>query len=425
MFSYNEARKYIKEAMKKGSVLGLYNMHTLLDKMDNPQNKINIIHVAGTNGKGSTIAYLDSILQTASYKVGKYISPSVFSYREIMQINSENISKDEFAEILFYVSEIVKDNNIGATAFEIETAAAFEYFMRNSCDVAIIETGLGGRLDATNVIKKPLMCMITSISLDHTDVLGETIREIAGEKAGIIMEDTCVVMHNQSEEVMSVVREAAREKNSELFVTGKPYDVVFGKEITSFSYDDERYDTAMKGVFQIENAIAAIEAARILNEISTLNITGRHIYEGVKAAVWKGRFEKIAANPEVYIDGAHNPDAVGKMLRTIDENLKGEKIIFIMGVFADKDYRQSVKMCANYADMIFTITPDNKRALDGKILAEEISKYNKNVEYADSIELAVKKAHKSAREKDATIICFGSLSYLGKVRKVVNDDNRK
>ena len=268
--NYIEARQYIDEAMTLGSVLGLSNIRELLNRIDNPQDKIKIIHVAGTNGKGSTIAYLNSIFMEAGYKVGRYISPAVFSYRERMQINGVNVREEEFASILsdvkVHIDKMLEDGMAHPTAFEIETAIAYEFFYRNNCDVAIIETGLGGLEDATNVIKSPIACVITDISLDHTGFLGNTLEEIATQKGGIIMENSKVVLSNQLNEVKTVIQKITSKMNGELYITGNGKDIVYDKGMTSFTYDEERYDTCMLGTYQIRNAINAIETARILAE---------------------------------------------------------------------------------------------------------------------------------------------------------------
>ena len=420
--NYIEARQYIDEAMTLGSVLGLSNIRELLKRINNPQDKIKIIHVAGTNGKGSTIAYLNSIFMEAGYKVGRYISPAVFSYRERMQINGNNISKEEFAEILtdisIQVDNMLSDGHNHPTAFEIETAIAYEYFYRNSCDVAIIETGLGGLEDATNVIKSPVACVITDISLDHTGILGDTLEEIAMQKAGIIMQGTKVVLSNQSGEVMSVVKDVTSKMSGELFITGKATDIVFDKGMTAFTYDEERYDTHMLGAYQIKNAINAVETARIL-AVNDFDISCKDIYMGIKNASWAGRFEKICDKLEIYIDGAHNPDAADRFVETLDNYFADVKKIFIMGVLADKDYENVVSKTASYAEYIITITPDNARALDGEKLAKVISKYNANVEYQKDMKKAVKIAVKRAKKIKGMVVAFGSLSYLCEIKNIV------
>ena len=420
--NYIEARQYIDEAMTLGSVLGLSNIRELLNRINNPQDKIKTIHVAGTNGKGSTIAYLNSIFMEAGYKVGRYISPAVFSYKERMQINGIDISENEFANILtdigVHIDGMLKDGCAHPTAFEIETAIAYEYFYRNSCDVAIIETGLGGLEDATNVIKSPVACVITDISLDHTGILGDTIEEIAVQKAGIIMEKSRVVLSNQREEVVSVVENVVDKRDGELYITGNAVDIVYEKGMTSFTYDEERYDTHMLGSYQIRNAINAIETARLLG-VYDFKISGEDIYKGIKKAVWAGRFEKINDKPEIYIDGAHNPDAADRFVETLNNYFADNKKVFIMGVLADKDYEEVVKRTASYAECIITVTPDNARALNGTELANTISSYNSNVEYEEDMKKAVKLAIKKAKKIKGMVIAFGSLSYLGEIKNIV------
>lgn len=417
---YREARQYIEDAMSLGSVLGLDNIRTLLEKMGSPQNRVKIIHVAGTNGKGSVIAYLYSILEKSGYKVGRYISPAVFSYRERIQVNGEDIAENKFAGIVSdisrYIEEMVSDGNNHPTAFEIETAVAYQYFYDMNCDVAIVETGLGGREDATNVIESPLMCIITSISLDHTQILGNTIGEIAREKAGIIMEGTPVVMMNQQQEAINVVKEVADSRNSDIYITDKCYDILYDREGTSFSYEDRRYDTEMIGTFQPDNAAVAIESAHILAETG-YNISERHIYEGIRDAGWPGRFEKISDKPPFYIDGAHNPDAAIRFADTLDKYFSGVPKVFVVGILEDKDYRKVCEVAAPYAERIITVTPDNPRALPGEILAEVIREYNENVEYVDNIGKAVKYAVKYAGKIGGIVIAFGSLSYLNDIKK--------
>lgn len=414
----------MKSKENLGSVLGLNSIKELLRRMNNPQNRIRTVHVAGTNGKGSVIAILNSILQAAGYKTGRYISPAVFSYRECMQINGKDISEDEFADIMSEIRDnaecMTADNLTHPTVFEMETAAAYEFFYRNNCDVAIIETGLGGREDATNVIESPEVCVITSISLDHTGILGNTLTEIAREKAGIIMKNSKVVVMNQSKEVLDEIKKESDNMNCEMYVTGNAYDIVYGEGITSFSYDDERYDIMMPGTFQVKNAVTAIETAHILCE-NGFCISGKNIYEGVKNTVWKGRFERICKKPDIYIDGAHNPDAAKMFVDTLDKVFNSTKKVFIFGMLADKDYERVAEITSPYAEAIITITPDNKRALSGDVLAEAVKKYNNMVEYEPDMRKALKKAIKIAKKKKAIIIAFGSLSYLGEVRKIVED----
>ncbi len=420
--NFEETMNYIGYTMQFGSVLGLENIRELMKRLGNPQDKIKIVHVAGTNGKGSVIAYLSSILMEAGYKVGRYISPAVFEYLERMQINGINISKNDFADIMTKVKkcadEMVADGNVQPTAFEVETAAAYLYFYTNGCDVAVIETGLGGKEDATNVIQSPVACVITSISLDHTQILGDTISKIASQKAGIIMKNSKVIMLNQAPQAVDAIKEACAHTESDLFLTCKAEDIIYTEGKSSFSYDLQRYDTKMLGAYQIDNAITAIEAAHVIG-ISSFNISERNIYDGINNAAWNGRFEKINVKPVMYIDGAHNEDAAVRFIQTLDEYFSDIPKVFIFGMLADKACDRVASITAPYAEKIITITPDNPRAMDGKQLEKLVSGYNGSVEYIDKYEEAVKLAFKYAKKIKGMVIAFGSLSYLGEIKNIV------
>lgn len=416
---YPGAREYIREAGKAGSIPGLERIRELLRRMGNPQDKIKTVHVAGTNGKGSVIAYLYSICREAGYRTGRYISPAVFSYREMIQAEGKNISEEEFAGIIFRISKIIADMEKEGlplpTAFEIETAAAFEYFFQQGCDMALIETGLGGREDATNVIAAPAACVITHVGFDHTQFLGDTIEQIAREKAGIITPGTTVILSAQEDEVTETVKKAAEEKGGTLIVPELPVDVSYSRAGTDFSYQGRRFHTGMIGTFQVGNCTAAIETAR------TLGISENSIAAGVKKAVWNGRFEKIGDSPEFYLDGAHNPPAAQEFAATLQACFPGVKKIFIAGMFADKDYEKVMERTAGMADYIYTVSTEGIRGLDGKILARAAKKYNERVEFAADIKDAVKQAAERARQEKGAVIVYGTLSFLGKVKKIVED----
>ena len=259
-----EAKKWIDSLSRFGSVLGLDNIYELLKRLDNPQNKLRIIHVAGTNGKGSTIAYLSSVLKEAGYKVGKYTSPVVFEYLEMYQINNTNIPEDRFSELVkktkIAVEDMVAEGKGQPTVFEVETAMAYLYFYESSCDVAIIETGMGGDMDATNVCNKVLTSVLVSISLDHTNVLGDSLGEIAGHKAGIIKEGCPVVLYGQSEEVTSVIRQYAKKMKAPLIITKT--DSVCEAPMTYETYNGIVYEDicpSLAGVHQLKNVCTVLE----------------------------------------------------------------------------------------------------------------------------------------------------------------------
>ena len=425
--NYLEAREYIDNAAKKGSILGLESIERLMKELGNVQDKIKVLHIAGTNGKGSTLAYISEILKQAGYKVGKYTSPAVFDYREIFTINGEYIGKDKYALLMSKIKEAVeKIENKGfetPTAFEIETALAYLYFYEENCDFALIETGLGGDMDATNVVKNTLVSIITPISLDHTQFLGETIEEIATHKAGIIKENSCVIVAKQSEEAKEVMIKVANEKSSDYVLCGTPSNVSFEMDRTIFNYVSvggkkySKISTMMLGDFQPENIVTAIETIEAIRR-KGYNIENTSIYDGIAKAIWHGRFEKISEKPDIYFDGGHNPGAGSRIKKSVEIYFTNRRIVYIIGVLADKDYDSVLKITGGLASDIITVTPNNSRALLSEELKNTAKKYNDNVISADTIDEAVKIALSMATKEDVIMI-FGSLSYLGEVKSII------
>ena len=397
--NYEEARVYLEQASKYGSVLGLESMKGLLDKLDNPQDQLRFIHIAGTNGKGSVLAYLSTILQKAGYRIGRYISPTLFSYRERIQVNGQRIEKDALARhitvIARAVEEIKRRQEPIPTVFEIETALAFLYFKEKKCDIAVVETGLGGALDATNVIKTTLLEVIAPIGLDHMDVLGKTLGEIAAQKAGIIKEGTRVVTAAQEPEAREVLERVCREKNCRLrqVEPQKLKDIHYGWDQQSFSYKQwENVQISLAGKFQIQNAALALEAAEQLREES-FDLPDTAVYEGMRETCWRGRFTVVSREPVVILDGAHNPQAARALKNSLEQYFSGKKLYYVFGVFRDKDYKKIIELTAPAAEHIITVeTPDNPRALPAEELREEVKRLNPAVESADSVESAVEKS---------------------------------
>ena len=406
---FKEAREYIDNLNKYGSKLGLDNIKALLALLDNPQEKLNVIHVAGTNGKGSTIAFMGSILKEAGYKVGKYTSPVVFEYLEKYQINDENIDEEAFAGLVSKVKkalEQLEKQGIQPTIFEVETAMAFEYFNAKKCDVVILETGMGGDMDATNVCSKVLASVLVSISLDHMGFLGDAIEEIAYHKAGIIKEGCPVIAMKQQENVLEVIRKTAKKQNSIVYEA----DAVDRK-------------VSLAGEWQKYNAGVAVKVMEVLVNEHSFHITDEHIDKGLSNAKWPGRFERIFDEPCIIIDGAHNPDAAKRLRETIDVEYKDTRFVYIIGVLGDKDFDEVIKTMADRGEYIITITPPNARGLEASILKETVEKYNEGVQAADSIE----KAYDIAMEKledisgEKAILAFGSLSYLGEFKRICKE----
>lgn len=413
---FKEAREYVDGLSRFGSVLGLDNIKALLKLLDNPQEKLNVIHVAGTNGKGSTISFISSILKEAGYKVGKYTSPVVFDYLEKYQINDNNISEEAFAKLAEKIKSILeklKKQGIQPTLFEVETAMAFEYFMEEKCDVVIIETGMGGDMDATNVCTKVLASVLVSISLDHTGFLGNTIEEIADHKAGIIKDKCPVVVMRQQDKVMDIVEKKAFSHNSTVYI-GDKVDL----------------QTSLAGEWQKYNAGVAVKVAEVLVKEHNFAIGSEHIEQGLIHANWPGRFEKISENPCIIIDGAHNPDAAIRLREAIDIEYKTTSFVYIIGVLGDKDFDEVIRVMANRGEYIITVTPSNLRALDAGLLRDAIAKYNNNVQAVETLEdaynIAINKLNEIHGRK--AILAFGSLSYLGEFKRICKEklnDNRE
>ncbi|MBP1755537.1 MAG: hypothetical protein H6Q59_1935 [Firmicutes bacterium] len=424
--TYKEAREYIDQANQYGNELSLEAITELLLRLDNPQDKVKVIHVAGTNGKGSTTAFITSILASEGYKVGRYISPAVFTYRERIQITqkqNEYITEQGVSDTMEVIKTtceaMVRDGLSHPTSFELETAMAFLYFAWQEVDFAVVEVGLGGRLDATNVMKKPACCVITSISMDHMQYLGDTLGSIAKEKAGIIKHGVPVVTCNNAPEVLTVVETCCNEQEASLYSIDVEKAEICGNSVegTAFLYQGEKYKIKLLGEHQITNAIMAIQVAAVLRK-EGYRISTASVQNGLEEAYWSGRFEVIGTKPYFIIDGAHNEDAAAKLSRALDEYFQTQRLIYIMGIFADKDYHKVLELTAPKASIILTITPNNSRALPSSQLALEAQKYCPAVIDAKTAEQAVQLAYEKASAEDV-IIAFGSLSFLGEVKSLV------
>ncbi|MBE5968523.1 MAG: bifunctional folylpolyglutamate synthase/dihydrofolate synthase [Lachnospiraceae bacterium] len=433
--TYEEARNFIKESNQYGIVPGLETITELLRRLGNPQEQLCIIHVAGTNGKGSASAFLTAILIEAGYHVGRYLSPAVFSYRERIQIGDKGASAmayitqqgicESVEQIQPVCDAMVQDGYPHPTSFEIETAMAMLYLAKEKVDFAIIEVGMGGRLDATNVIQHPVCCVITSISMDHMQYLGDTLEQIAGEKAGIIKENVPVVTGRQKPEVRKVLEMTCREKGAKLILSDfdKIAEVNYDPEETVFTLQtdtgNKKYRIRLLGEYQTENALLAVKAATLLENLG-YRIGEEAVRNGLSKARWRGRFEIIAKEPYVIIDGAHNEDAAMRLRRSIEVYFTNRRIIYIIGVLADKDYQTILDLTAPLADVIITLTPDNKRALSGTELAKQAERFGKRVIDAGTAQNAIHAAYETARKEDV-IIAFGSLSYLGDLVKTLEN----
>lgn len=425
--NYEEARVYLDNVAKYGSVLGLDAMRELLRRLGNPEKGRKIVHIAGTNGKGSVLAFLSTVLTESGYRVGRYISPTLFSYRERIQVDGEYIEKEPLARLVTRIREaseaMDRDGLRTPTAFEIETALGLLYFAEKKCDIVVLETGMGGRDDATNAIAEVMMEIFASISLDHLGVLGNDLTEIAECKADIIRKNSLVISAFQKEEAAEVLKRTAAERNAKLITVdpGQISDVKYGYEEQSFSYGAEKnIRIHLAGAYQIENAALAWEAVQGLRSLG-FRISDEAFRRGMEKTVWRGRFTCIHREPLVIMDGAHNEDAAKKLAASIETYFPGRKISYIMGVFKDKEYEKVIRITAPYAAKVTAVeTPGNSRALPKEELKKVWETFGVPVTTADTIAEAVKENITSA-EKEEIILVFGSLSFLGEAEKAVKE----
>lgn len=424
--NYQEALNYINESHKFGIRLGLDNMRNLLELLGNPQDKLNVIHVAGTNGKGSTCSFMTSILKESGYKVGLYTSPFLETFTERIKINGENIPEEDVARIVTLIKEKIEQGDIYPTEFEIVTAMAFYYYCEQGVDFVALEVGLGGRYDATNIIKTSDVSVITSISLDHVGILGDTVAKIAYEKGGIIKENGTVMVYDQSDEAKDVIKDICKEKNAK-YIEVKFDDInIKQSDIYSQVYDcsimGKKYkDLEIKliGDHQVNNSILALSAIDFLKETKGLKITEEDIRKGLINTKWPGRIEKIMEKPIFIIDGAHNEDGARSLAKAIDKNFNGKKATLLIGMLEDKDIDGVLEILMPYFNKVITTTPDNPRAIDSEKLKDKISKYVDNIVSKPSIEEAVEYTLKNSSEDDI-VISAGSLYMIGTVRTLVN-----
>lgn len=420
--TYEETLEYIHGTHKFGKKLGLHNIRMLLGLMGDPQKKLRFVHIAGTNGKGSTSAFIGSILSEAGYRTGIYTSPYIQRFTERIRIGSQEIDRSELAEITNFVrSKAEKMTAMGEnhpTEFEIITAIAFEYYYRKHCDIVVLEVGLGGRFDSTNVIDVPELAVITAISLDHTDRLGYTLTEIAFEKAGIIKPGGDVLVYGQSAEAEQVFKNACTERKAALYRTGfadiEP--VRFGIDGQAFSYKGfDSLEISLLGKHQIRNAALSVDAALLLKE-KGYNISEADIRRGLANVKWPGRMEVLLKEPVFIIDGAHNPEAAEVLKQTLDDYFPGKPRTLIMGVAADKDYQTMMKTMLPAARKLIAVTALTDRALPAAQLAEYARCYCNDVRISDTIEDAIRLSMEEAGN-DEIICAFGSLFYIGTIRE--------
>lgn len=432
---YKEVMYYVNNMARFGTNIGLKRTEKLLEILGEPHKKLKCIHIAGTNGKGSTTAMLSEILHEAGYRVGMYTSPYIEEFEERMQIDGKNISKEQLINVVSRVKEAVdKVVDMGydnPTQFEIVTCAMYLYFYEQKVDYAVIEVGMGGRLDSTNVIN-PILTIITSISLDHMQVLGDTVEKIAREKAGIIKKNVPLVLYPHEPSVQKVIEEVCIKNNSKIIKVHKESaKYIENKKVVNkngvqavmqrlqIKTKNDTYDLelCLLGKHQILNCAVVINAVEELINLG-LNISKENIQNALKNVVWPARLEIIKNKPTVVLDGAHNIDGVINITESIDTYFQYDNLILILGILADKQVDSMIEVIAPKAKKVFTVTPNSDRAELSEDLKNAVLKYNKNCEAFLEYEKAYDTALNYCGENDLLLIC-GSLYMVGDMRKTI------
>lgn len=418
--TFNDVTARLKEAAGVFCKPGTERVEALCDHLGHPERDFRVIHVTGTNGKGSTSLMLASVLAAAGYKTGQFSSPYLSLPTECVRISNTPITKRRFAsaaEKVFAAAEKMEDT---PTEFELLTVIAFLAFKLAGVEIAVIEVCMGGRLDATNVIEKPLLSVITGVSVDHTAFLGSTLSDIAYVKAGIIKKGCPVLYGGKQGDAEEVIRKEAKELRSPFHKT--KHGLMKKEQITldgtHFSFGKIRGLTLpLLGTYQLKNAATALTALSLLkDQLPRLNEDA--IRRGLAGAAWEGRFERLASDPPLFFDGAHNPEGIDAAAESIRTYFK-DGVILVSGVLRDKDYKAMASKLAPLTHTAFTVTPGSARALDAKDYAAALRKVGVRATHQKSVKIALQKAEKAAKAHALPIVCLGSLYLYDKVKKAI------
>ena len=415
----NEALSFIHKTVWLGSKPGLSRTEHLLSLMGNPHKELKFVHVAGTNGKGSTSACIASILREAGYKTGLYTSPYINVFNERMQIDGKMISDDELCRLCEYIKPFSDSmTEDPPTEFELITALAMEYFRKNNCDIVVLEVGMGGELDSTNVIDSPEVAVICAIDLDHTAFLGNTAEKVAEAKAGIIKKGTRAALYDCEKSVYDVFESRCKQVGASLVSAGFDKIENINPSLRFIEFDFGRYKNiklSLVGSYQPKNASVAITAIELLRE-KGYKISDKNIYDGLKNVSWAGRFEILGENPVFILDGAHNPHGMKATVNSLKDHFAGKKIHFVVGAMADKDVSGMMSMLTPLAESFIAVKPDNPRAMEAETLSQLLTNLGAKSESRDSIKEAVADAVEKAGKK-GIVACLGSLYFSGEIRK--------
>ena len=415
-----QAIEYIHSVFWKGSIPGLGRTQELLRRIGNPEKKLKFIHIAGTNGKGSTAAMTASVLRKAGYRTGLYTSPYIYRFHERMQIDGEQISDEDLVAITEFVKPHADAMVESPTEFELVSCIAFEYFARKQCDIVVLEVGMGGALDSTNVIDVPEVAVITNIGLDHTEILGDTVEKIAETKAGIFKEGGNAVVYRSTPSVEAVFEQVCAQRNVSLKKADFASLVLKSHSLEGQVFDcGSRKDIVLPllGDHQLHNASVVLSVIDTLIE-KGWNISEQNIYDGIREVSWPGRFDIVGHDPLFIIDGGHNPQCIEALVKNIEDYLTGRTVIALTGVLADKDYGDMYRPVMPLVNQFVCITPPNPRKLEATELAEHLRRVGAVATPCDSIEDGVRTAI-SLAGKDGVVLCFGSLYTIGDIRNAL------
>lgn len=423
MMTYEQAVSYVNSFLQFGIKPGLERIKLLLEMLGNPQKKLKFIHIAGTNGKGSVCTFIASILKNSGLKTGLFTSPFILDFRERFQIDGYMISKKDFVDILEYIIPFAKKMpNFGSkiTEFELITVIALVWFQKKNCDIVVLETGLGGRLDATNVIDTALVSVITSISFDHMNILGDTLEKIATEKAGILKQNGTLVLYPiQEEAALFAVKKTAKTLKNKIIVPNVSTlsNVKTDFNGTKFNYLNENFEIKLLGEHQIYNSITALNAAKELRNFG-FKISEESMKNGLVEAKFSSRFEIIAQNPMVILDGTHNLGGAETLVKTINLYLNRKNIVAIVGMLKDKEVNKVLRVVSPVISEFVAVQPDNPRAMSASDLASLVKKFNKECTVAENLYSAVKLAAKKL-DNNSILLVFGSLYLASQVRPIL------
>ena len=415
--TYTEALEYIHSINWTFTKPGLERIGELCERLGNPQKELNFVHVAGTNGKGSFCTMLDSILRASGYKTGLFTSPYIKEFGERIRYCGENIENSELAEITEYIKPIADTMVDKPTEFELITAIGLEYFRRKKCDIVILEAGMGGRLDSTNIIDSSLLSVITGIALDHTAYLGDTVEKIAAEKAGIIKKGGKVIFGGDGDSAAAVIEAKARELGAEYSRVDRSTLSISSSELLStvFDYKDRKnLELSLLGLYQPKNAANVLSAVDILKECG-YDIPEDAVRSGLKSARWQARFEILSRDPLIIFDGAHNPEGIECAVESVKYYFGDKKVSVLTGVMKDKDYEYIASRLSEIADSAVVITPDNPRALNANDYARVLAANGIFSKAYDTVSEALAAGKALAKENNTALVCLGSLYMYGEI----------